>query len=1122
MKQVPKFRNGSIQPYKKDLSMKLKILGTILLFYLLKPCFLYGQASEKVVQGTITSSTDGETLVGATVVETDSKKRIVNATVTDINGQYVLKISNANNKLAVSFIGFITESVDIGTKSKIDVVLDEDLKEISEVVITAEKKHSDGTMVIPQREISTAVQTLDTKSLEGIQVTSIDDALQGRIAGFDIVASSGDLGAGTSMRIRGTTSINANTQPLIVVNGVPFETDVDPNFDFSSANQEQFANMLAINPDDIEEITVLKDAASTAVWGSKGANGVLVIKTKKGVAGKTRVQYSYRLTGAVQPQGLSMLNGDDYTMLIKQAYFNPEQNEYAANVREFLYDQSFSEYENFNNNTDWVKEVTQTGIKHDNYLTVSGGGERARFRVSTGYLTQTGTVIGQKLDRISSRAYLDYSVSDRIKFISELSLTYTDHDRSWRAEQSDDRNLPDELSILSIAYRKMPNVSVYQQDLEGNNTDVYYNIDRESNLEYDQRNLRNPVALAMLAKDNLKNYRILPKFSLQYDLLNPEATLLRYNMWVSFDVNNDRVNKFLPWEASNVAWNSHNVNRAQSWDVENMTVMADNNLTFIPKFNNSNHKVILYGAYQIRTGNKSFMGMETTNLPSGELVETSVLGYLSILSSGAPYEYRSNGLTFRSHYSYKGRYILDATLRRDGSTKFGKNNKFGNFPGFSVKYILSDEAFMQFSRNWLTMFAPRMSWGISGNQPRDEYLHFSRYQAYGQYIDMNATRPTSLQLSGLKWETTTSFNYGLDMILFDKLVFDLNIYNKRTEDLLFEKLKVPSSSGYGLVPWQNVGVMDNKGWELNFFTNNLIKTNDLKIDFNFNLSNNINTIVELREDVLAIYNYDFDYENGLYLNRLQEGNSFGSVYGFKYKGVYQYNEYIPGEQENAPVARDENGTVFTDEDGDPLPMYFAYGKSNEYEFKGGDAIYEDINSDGNIDELDIVYLGNSNPKVNGGFGTNIRYKGFGFTTFFNFRYGNKIVNIARMEAENMFTLHNQSTSVNWRWRKDGDVTNMPRALYRYGYNWLGSDRYVEDGSFLRLKYVTFNYTVPKVKLTKLKLQSLSFYLTINNLFVWTKYTGVDPEVGYSDFGVSADKSATPRSKDMTLGITVGF
>lgn len=1091
--------------------MKFKIVGTILFFYLLIPFVSVGQSPEtqRVVRGTVSSATDGETLVGATVIEADDKKRIVSATVTDINGQYVLKIKNPANNIAYSFVGFITQGQKIGDKTVINVALKEDLKVIEDIVVTAEKKVSDGTFEIPQREITTAVQTISSKAYEGVQVTSIDEAMQGRIAGLDIVSNSGDLGSGATMRIRGTSSINASTQPLIVVNGIPYEVNIDPSFDFAAANEEQYANMLSINPDDIEEITVLKDAASTAVWGSKGANGVLVIKTKKGAQGPTRVQYSYRFTAATQPKGLNMLNGDDYTMMIKQAYFNPQQDEDAANVREFLYDQTYSEYENFNNNTDWVSQVTQVGFKHDHYLNVSGGGERARYRVSSGFLNQTGIVIGQKMNRITSTAYLDYSVSDRIKFISELSFFYTDNDRNYD-------------NILGIAYRKMPNVSVYQQDLQGNNTDVFYNISRSSSLHGSQRDLWNPVALANLATNNLKNYRIRPIFRLQYDLLDPEKQSLRYNLDVSFDVNNDKVSRFLPAEVSNAPWNDNAINLADSYDSESTTVLAENSLNWQPKFLNPEHFLQIQGAFQIITGNSSSQGMGVTNLPTGDIVDASSSGYPNGISTSR-YSYRSNAITFRGHYAFKNRYILGMTFRRDGSTKFGEKYKYGNFPGISAKWIISDELFMQPSKKWLSMLAIRPSWGITGNQPNEEYLHFSRYSPYGSYIDIPATRPTTLRLSDLRWEKSTSFNLGFDLGFFnDRFVFDINLYNKRTEDLLFSNLRVPSSSGFSNVPVQNVGTMDNNGWELNFYSVKAIKINDFTVDFNFNLSNYVNTIVELRDDILANYNADYDYTNGTYLSRIQEGNSYGSIYGFRYKGVYQYNDYIPETQENAPVARDENGYVFTDEEGNPLPMYFAYGRSNAYQFRGGDAIYEDINKDGSIDEMDIVYLGNSNPKVNGGFGSTIRYKNFSVTAFFNFRYGNKIVNMARMNAENMYYLNNQSVAVNWRWRKDGDVTEMPRALYNYGYNWLGSDRYVEDGSFLRMKYLTFNYTIPKTKLEKYKLQQVSFYLTINNLWVMTKYTGVDPEVGYGSFGVSTDNSPTPRSKDATLGISVTF
>ncbi len=1091
--------------------MKLKytIVTGILISALLFISFIVkAQSKQDIVLGTVKSES-GETLIGVSVAEVDKNNRYIGGEVTDFNGDYVLKVSNRENRIVFSYIGFKSHSQVIGNSSLINVVLKEDVTQIEDVVVKAERVHSDGTFNIPTREISTASQTISTKEFEGLAVSSIDDALQGRIAGLDIVANSGDLGSGTTMRIRGTSSINGNSEPLIVLDGVPFEVETDPNFDFANANQEQFATMLSLNPDDIEEITVLKDAAASAIWGSKGANGVLVIKTKKGYMGPTRVQYSYRFSASQLPQGLKMLNGDEYSMMIKQAYFNPKQNENAANVREFLYDPTFSEFENYNNNTDWVDAVTQIGFKHDHYLTVSGGGERARFRVSGGVLNQSGTVIGQNLSRLSTRANLDYKLSDKIRFITQFSFTYTDNDQSYD-------------NLLGIAYRKMPNLSIYDQDVEGNDTDAFYSIPRNSGLHEDQRDLMNPVALAHLATNNVKNYRILPTFRLKYDLLNPATANLQYNMYLSFDVNNSKRSMFLPREVSNNTWNDEMVNRAEGTDYESITVLTDQNLTWHPTFGNEDHSLILYGSVQVRTGNTANQGITTRNIPSNELKDPSVDGSIKSLYTSRS-QYRSNALLFRGHYTYKDRYILTATFRRDGNTRFGDDHKYGNFPGLSLKWILSDEDFMRSTDYWLSMLAIRPSWGITGNPPDEEYLHFSRYSAYGRYTGLPATRPTTLQLSDLRWETTTQYNFGVDVGLFDdKVLADINFYNKVTEDLLFENLNIPSTSGYGNVPWQNVGTMRNNGWEFNISSYKLLKFGKATLDFNFNLSNFVNTLEKLRDDVLHSYNGDFNYENGSYLTRIQEGNSYGSIYGFKYEGVYQYNDYIPGEQEDAPIARDENGVVFSDENGDPLPMYFAYGQSNAYQFRGGDAKYTDINNDGSIDELDIVYLGNSNPKVNGGFGSTFRYKNFGATAFFNFRYGNKIVNAARMNAENMYGLNNQSKTVNWRWRKDGDVTNIPRALYDSGYNWLGSDRYIEEGSFLRLKNVTLSYSVPKKNLKKYSIENLNFYLTLDNLAVFTKYTGVDPEVSYGSIGVSTDNAQTPRSRNVNFSVSVTF
>lgn len=1085
---------------------------------------LYGQRpGERIVQGTITSKTDGYPLIGVNVAEIDANNRVISGTVTDFDGKYVIRIKSADNRLSFSYVGFIKQERRIGTQSKIDVALNDNTQQISDVIVTAQRRQTEGGFSIPKREIATAVQSLDMKEIEGLQVSSVDEALQGRIAGLDIVANSGDPGSGTSMRIRGASSINGNNQPLIVLNGVPYEMQVDQSFDYANSNQEQYANLLSINPDDIQEISVLKDAAASAVWGSKGANGVIMITTKRGYTGPTKIEYSYRYTGTIQPKGLNMLSGDDYTMLMKQEFFNPAQDENAANFEEYNYNKSFSEYQNFNRNTDWIDAVTQIGNINDHYLTLSGGDERATYRISGGFMNQNGTVIGQLYSRMSSRAYLEYRVSDRLKFTTELSYTYSKNNRNYNFDFGNGDSPNEDLSILGIAYRKMPNVAIFKHNADGTPTNDYYNIPASSMLNWDQKYLVNPVALAYLAKNEIKNYRILPTFRLQYDLMDPNEQKLKYSMYVSFDINNDKTTRFLPSTVSNYAWSNYRFNRSDAGDNEAITIQTDNNISWEPKFDNPDNYLMLYGSVQTTEGRSSYQGIISYSLPSGSAPDASTPGYLANEFTSRAH-WRSVGFLARAHYSYKSKYIISATLRRDGSTKFGDGMKFGNFPGISLKWIASDEPFVKdIAGDWLSMLALRPGWGLAGNQPNYEYLHFSRYGDFDSYIDMTSQRPVSLQLKGLKWETTSSFNYGLDLGLFDdKLQADVNVYAKRTKDLLFPNVAIPNSSGFNQLTYQNAGIMDNNGWEVNLFANRLFKTKDFSVDFRFNIANSVNKIVDLKESILNGFNSDYDYENGTYLTRIQEGNSFGSIYGFRYLGVYQYDEYKPGTQEDAPVARNKNGKVIIDEMGEPLPMVFAHGQTNEYEFRGGDAKYEDVNHDGSIDELDIVYLGNSNPLFNGGFGPTFKYKGFSCTTFFNFRVGNKIVNAARMMAENMYTTNNQSIAVNYRWRKDGDITTIPRALYSYGRNWLGSDRFVEDGSFLRFKYLTFNYAVPKEKLKPYKIDKLSFYLTFNNLFVLSGYTGVDPEVAYGSLGVSKDFGQTPRSKDMTLGITLGL
>ena len=1063
--------------------------------------------AQVIVTGTVADEI--EPLMMVNVVEVDESGRFVEATTTDMNGNFSMRVKNTKDKLQFSYIGYKTQLLPIGDRKVFNIVMkDENL--IEEVVIKATVKKSTGGLEIPEREISAAAQSLKMSEFEGMNFTSVDEALQGRIAGLDIVMNSGNLGSGTTMRLRGVSSINGNAEPLIVVDGNVFETTGNDDFDYASANEEKFAELLCVNPDDIESIDVLKDAAATAVWGSQGANGVISIKTKRGSRGPTMVDYSYGLNVTYQPEGIRMLNGDDYTMFMKEAYFNPKLNDEAANLRELNYDPSFSEYHMFNNNTDWVDAVKQIGAKHSHYLSLSGGGEKANFRVSGGYDTESGSIIAQSLDRFSTRVNLDYWVSERIKIRSDFNLTYTDNKRNYS-------------NLLGTAYLKMPNMAIYREDENENPTGEYYlALQSMPDALKSQRELINPIADANLAKNQYRSYNLSALFQIVYDLLSPNSDghQLDYEGQVLMTVFNDYTDKYYPRELSTLAWNNESVNSSEQSSGKNVAFQTRHTLTFTPKFDNDDHFFTAMARVEVNSGDGSGYGTVSYGLPSGDIISPTAQGQLKNMWTSQS-QWRSVYGTYQSHYSYKSKYALTLTGRLDGSTKFGPGNRWGFFPSISGRWNISDEAFME-DLDWLSMLSFRPGIGQVGVQPGAEYLHFSKYSSVDVYGDMSATAPNNIRLSDLKWETKTTWNLGTDIGIFDdKYTMDINVYSQLTKDLLMPNVRIPSSTGYGSLSWKNVGTMRNQGWELNINGNKCVKVGDFSAGFNVTLGNNVNEIVEMDETVLASLNSDFNYANGSYLTRVQVANAFGSIYGFRYKGVYQYSDYIPGEQENAPIARDANGNVITDEKGKPLPMMFNYGETN-YEFQGGDAIYEDVNHDGNINELDIVYLGNCNPLFTGGFGLRLFYKRWSMNMQFNYRYGSKVLNMAKMNAENMYSNNNQSYAVNWRWRTEGDVTSIPRALHNAGYNFLGSDRFVEDGSFCRLNYLQLSYSLDPEIAKKMGIRKATLSMSANNLFNWTRYSGVDPEVGYGGMGLSTDNSQTPRAKSFTCRLNVTF
>ena len=1104
------------------------------------------------ISGTVMAP-DGPVMM-CNVTERDANNRIVSASQTDINGNFSMEIKSTANKLQVSYIGYKTKTVPIGDKTVFDIEM-EDQQTLKEVVVVAKKRFNHGGLAIPANEVSVASQTFDMSNVEGLAFTSADEALQGQIAGLDIVANSGNLGAGTSMRLRGVTSINGSAEPLIVVDDNIFDNP-DATFDFQNANEETYASLLSINPQDIADIQVLKDAAATAIWGSRGANGVIQIRTKRGSRGATRIDYSLRVQASWQPKGYNLLNGDDYTMMLKEMYYNPSQSASSTtNINEINYNKSWAEYENWNNNTDWVDAVTQTGWSQYHYLTIAGGGEKANFRISAGYDHQNGTIIKQSLDRFSTKLALDYFVSDRITFRVTFPLTYT----------SNNRNFDD--NILGRAQKVSPNMGIYRQNADGSNTNEYYTMlptgdkgagstaPNTSSKELESiRNLGNPVAIANLAWRHEKTYRISPEFKLDYKLLgtDDDKTKLDYTGMVYMDIYASSTPKFWPGSLFTKTWTDENYNRNENNEYNSLGFTTRHTLTFTPAFKNKDWYATMFGRWEMTTGNNNSQYQLRINTPN-DVNSTSVDGGdLKSMSTGNG-QWRSMSALFNGHFSYKSRYSLGVSVRADGTTKFGDTKKWGYFPGVSARWNISDEKFMKWANKWLSMLSFRPSWGIVGNQPGSEYLQYARYATgatYGQVGNNDGTTYLeALQLNKLKREKTTQTNLGGDFGFFNGLITgDFNYYYKKTRDLLMKDVRIPSTTGFSTLAWTNVGDMENKGWELNIEANKFINIGKFSMSANFNISQNFNKILAMDESVLESINSDWDAsKRGSYLNRIQIGNPLGSIYGLRFKGVYQYtyeylinmkernnwsgedlrnyinNEFLPSGK-TAPIAIDNEGKVLMSSTGEPVRQVYNFKDgSSTYKFQGGDAIYEDINNDGQINSLDIVYLGNSNPKVSGGFGFNFFWgSNWSLKTSFSYRAGVKVVNSAKMGLEQMFNAYNQSSAVNWRWRKNGDVTNIPRAMFDTGYNFLGSDRYVEDASFIRMSYIQLVYNFNKKLLKALGMRRLQLSISGQNLFCWSKYSGTDPEHSAGAWGIAYDNSQTPRSKSVTMNINVGF
>lgn len=1056
------------------------------------------------IKGRVTEKGKGHAIDAVTIVEVNANDRQVNGANTDADGNYTIRISNTANRLRFSFIGFESKTEAIGDRAIINVQLVRDSgQSMSDVIVLARRgdQVSNGFGNTSKRDLIGAVSSVKGEVLQDQPATSIDQMLQGRAAGVQIVTNSGDPGAGVDIRIRGAGSISGGNEPLYIIDGVPI---ISTPFD-NSANGQNSAriNPIAdINPSDIERFDILKDANAAAIYGARAANGVIIITTKRGKKGKTDITLNSQLSMQDAPPSIPVLSGSEYKVMRLEALQNAGNiNPSSPELQPLVDDPSYSAYQYYQNNTDWLKALKQTGFAQTHNLSVSGGGEAMRYNFSTSYTDRKGSFINTGNKRFTTRFNLDYKVSDKLKFSANISFARSKVNNHANYGQG---------TVYFIGHIRSSALPIYDLDVNGNPLPNYFSLPGVHG------GLDNPVAFANTVSNDAYSTNLKPNIRAELEIVKG----LKYISNASLDYIGENGNTYFPPEATGLIWNDRSFNRVDTRDYERMQMILDNlviysrNLT--PKlrgnfvlgntFNTFTSSQLIASAYASASGDLRTLGSTGGNrqLVSSRTTETIV------------------SMFAKADLIYNDRYGFNLTVRRDGSSKFGSGNKYANFPSVGGYWRASAEPMLA-DIPWLTDLKFRASWGQLGNSGIPNYAYISQFTAGTNYMGNSGVSQSNPALNSLRWETSESTNLGMDLDLFkSRLVVTVDLYEKLTRDLLFN-LPLPSSSG--IAGWNlnnpngsiltNLGNISNRGVEVDVLLNAIRakKAGDFEWTVSFNIGRNINKVTSLPGGTLKLTE---NYAN--MSSQVKQGDALGTYYGLVYKGVYA--------TDGDAVVHDAKGNTVYELDGvNPRKMRLLSETGDT--LRGGDAIYEDFNNDGIINDQDRALIGNANPDFFGGFSNEFRYKNFGFKFFIQFQYGNDVVNGMRYYLERMMTADNQAITTMKRWRKQGDVTDMPRALNNDQRNSQGSTRWIEDGSYARLKFITLNYALPKAWVQKIKLKGVDAFFTANDLFTLTKYTGSDPEISISPYGnnpafIGIDRGLTPRSRGYTLGINARF
>jgi TonB-linked SusC/RagA family outer membrane protein len=979
----------------------MKKQAILIFLFTLGACLNLG-AQQLRVSGVVTSVTDGDiTLPGVTVMVEGTSR----GTITDADGRYEIQ-ADAGDVLVFSFVGMVTQQIPVEGRSVIHVRMRSEVAQLGEIVVTGYSTES-------RRLISGSVGVVAGEELQESTLRTIDGVLQGRSAGLQITQSSGTPGAANAIRIRGNSSISAGNAPLVVVDGIPVTTGNYGQVGFSGQGIDALSD---INPNDIESVTVLKDASAAAIYGARATNGVILITTRRGAARDTqlRIQGTYGLQDI--ENRLEMLDAAQWHEL-KGTEANPQDPV----------------------DTDWLSEVLRTAPTANYELSASGGDQKTKFFVSGNYFSQEGVLIGTSYDRLSGRVNLDHQVSDKLDIGLSTGLSYS---FNQRVEGDQSLNAP-----LANAIANPAIYPVY-------NADGSYNEDAP---------FANPVAIGLEAVNEAHSYRTLGNMFANYQLI-PKLTLS--TKW-GFDYLSLREHSYDPATTRQGARSNGIGLEAQS---NVLNIVSNNTVRYADTFF-EDHNLEVLGGYSFELFQRRNQFIRGVDFPNPYFQYVSEAGTISNASANAT-DRGINSIFGQLRYNYLYRYILSFTARYDGSSRFGEANRYGFFPAVSLAWRMSEEPFFRRLNLPVSEWRWRAGYGVTGNDGIPDFAYLALFGGGANYFGQAGIYPRGLANPDLKWETTYQRNIGVDIgLLDDRIELTIDYYNNQTRDLLFSR-PISYTSGYGSIT-SNIGELENKGVEVAI---NTVNINNQAFSWNtsFNISRN-------RNKILSLYNNQPLDNLGRGSNSVRVGEPLGIFYGYESLGV------------------------------DPST---------------GDIVFADTNGDGQLTAEDRTRIGDPNPDFTGGLTNRLRYGKLELSVFLQFSYGNDIFNGTRIYIESMKGSDNQTTAVLRRWRQPGDITDVPRAtaLDPNNNNRISS-RFIEDGSYLRLKNVTLSYDLGSGWTDRLRIQNARVYLTAQNLLTFTNYSGMDPEVNYagpSDLVLGTDFFTHPQVRTISMGIGIGL